>query len=66
MFLPSTNISNKKAVDSWTFHWCMELQLLQWTVGPGPGTHNQDPYSIMQIIMECLIGWNFSLKKQTS
>jgi len=22
--------------------------------------------SIMQIIMECLIGWNFKLKKQTS
>jgi hypothetical protein len=31
-----------------------------------PGACARDYNSIMQIIMECLIGWNFKLKKQTS
>jgi hypothetical protein len=31
-----------------------------------PGACAREYNSIMQIIMECLIGWNFKLKKQTS
>ena len=31
-----------------------------------PGACAREYNSIMQIVMECLIGWNFNLKKQTS
>ena len=31
-----------------------------------PGACSREYNSIMQIIMECLIGWNFKFKKQTS
>jgi hypothetical protein len=58
VILPQTNMEQNECIADFLFRSKLRLD--------NPGACAQEYNSIMQIIMECLIGWNFKLKKQTS
>jgi len=58
VILPQTNMEQNECIADLLFRSKLRLD--------NPGACAREYNSIMQIIMECLIGWNFKLKKQTS
>jgi hypothetical protein len=58
VILPQTNMDQNECIADLLFRSKLRLD--------NPGVCAREYNSIMQIIMECLIGWNFKLKKQTS
>jgi hypothetical protein len=58
IILPQTNMEQNECIADLLFRSKLRLD--------NPGAWAREYNSIMQIIMECLIGWNFKLKKQTS
>ena len=57
VILPQTNMEQNECIADLLFRPKLRLD--------NPGGVREYNF-IMQIIMECLIGWNFKLKKQTS
>jgi hypothetical protein len=58
VILPQTNMEQNECIADVLFRSKLRLD--------NPGACAQEYNSIMHIIMECLIGWNFKLKKQKS
>jgi len=58
VILPQTNMEQNECIADLLFRSKLRLD--------NPGAYAQEYNSIMQIIMDCLVGWNFKLKKQTS
>ncbi len=58
VILPQINMEQNECIADLLFRSKLRLD--------NPGACAQEYNSIMQIIMECLIGWNFKSKKQTS
>jgi hypothetical protein len=56
VILPQTNMEQNECIADLLFRSKLRLD--------NPGACARAYNSIMQIIMECLIGWNFKLKKQ--
>jgi hypothetical protein len=58
VILPQTNMEKTECIADLLFRSKLRLD--------NPGACAREYNSIVQIIMERLIGWNFNLKKQTS
>jgi hypothetical protein len=58
VILPQMNMEQNECIADLLFRSKLRLD--------NPGACAREYNSIMQIIMECLIGWNFKLKKQKS